>query len=271
MLYYEKSQHEKEVNNMKKYRLLGALFSALKRAKPKRVYVSAVILAAGSGTRMGGSVTKQWLDIGGIPTVVRSLIAFNSCKSVKEIILCVKGDEIEKYEGIAEKYGIKKLKKTVIGKETRQLSALEGFKNVSDRSTFVAVHDAARCLITPEMIEKTVREAVRYGSAVAASKATDTVKVTDNRLFVRSTPERETLWLAATPQIFETEIYRASAYVALRDKITVTDDASMAEHAGFSVKLVDVGKENIKITTPEDVFIAEAILKMRSTVFADEK
>ena len=170
---------------------------------------------------------------------------------------------MEKYEGIAEKYGIKKLKKTVIGKETRQLSALEGFKAISDRSTFVAVHDAARCLVTPEMIEKTVRTAVKYGAAVAASKATDTVKVTDNRLVVKSTPERDSLWLAATPQIFETEIYRASAYLALDKGLTVTDDCSMVESAGFKIKLIDCGKENLKITEQVDLYFAEAVLKMR--------
>ena len=255
---------------MKSYKLSGALFSALKRLRPRRTYVSAIILAAGSGTRMGSSITKQWLDIGGIPTVVRSLMAFNACKSVKEIIVCAKKDEITRYDGLAEKYGIKKLKKVVAGKDTRQLSALEGFKNISDKATFVAVHDAARCLITPEMIEKTVKAAVLNGCAVAASKATDTVKLVNSRLLVTDTPDRETVWLAATPQVFETEIYRASAYVALKDKVSVTDDASMAEHAGFAVKLVDTGKENIKITTRQDVFLAEAILKMRNTVFEED-
>ena len=255
---------------MKRYKLIGSLCNALKKMRPKRVYVSAVILAAGSGSRMGGDVTKQWLDIGGIPTVVRSILAFDACKNVKEIIVCAKKDELARYEGLAEKYGIKKLKKVVSGKETRQLSALEGFKRISEKATFVAVHDAARCLITPEMIEKTVKGAVLNGCAVAASRATDTVKLVNSRIFVTDTPERSSVWLAATPQIFETDIYRASAYVALKDKITVTDDASMAEHAGFAVKLVDIGRENIKITTKEDVFLAEAILKMRSTVLADE-
>ena len=255
---------------MKRYKLVGAICSALKTVRPKRVNVSAVILAAGSGSRMGTDVTKQWLDVGGIPTVVRSILAFDRCKSIKEIIICAKKDELARYEGLAEKYKIKKLKKVVAGKETRQLSALEGFKNISDKATHVAVHDAARCLITPEMIEKTVKVAVVNGAAVAASKATDTVKLVNSRLLVTDTPERSSVWLASTPQIFETDIYRASAYVALKDKITVTDDASMAEHAGFAVKLVDIGKENIKITTKEDIFLAEAILKMRNTVFSDE-
>ena len=120
------------------------------------------------------------------------------------------------------------------------------------------------------MIEKTVRAAVINGAAAAACKATDTVKLVNSRLFVTDTPERDSVWLATTPQIFETEIYRASAYVALKDNLAVTDDASMAEHAGFAVKLVDVGRENIKITTRQDVYHAEAILKMRNTVFLDE-
>lgn len=251
---------------MKKCKLIGALLSALKKIKLRRMYFSAIVLAAGSSTRMGGTVSKQWLDIGGVPAVVRSLIAFDSCKDVKEIILCVKKDELSRYDGIAEKYGIKKLKKTVTGGETRQLSALEGFKSISDRSTHVAIHDAARCLVTPEMIEKTLKSAVRYSCAVAASRATDTVKLSDSHEFVSDTPERSAVWLASTPQIFETEIYRASAYVALRDKAEVTDDASMAEHAGFKVKLVDVGRENLKITSPSDVYLAEAILKMREAV-----
>lgn len=254
---------------MKKCKLIGALLSALKKIKLRRTYVSAIILAAGSSTRMGGTVSKQWLDIGGFPAVARSLIAFDSCKDVKEIILCVKKDELSKYDGIAEKYGIKKLKKTVTGGETRQLSALEGFKSISDKSTHVAVHDAARCLVTPEMIEKTLKSAIKYGCAVAASRATDTVKLSDPHQFVTDTPERSSVWIVSTPQIFEAEIYRASAYVALKDKLAVTDDASMAEHAGFAVKLVDVGRENLKITTPEDVCFAEAILKMREAVGKD--
>ncbi len=256
---------------MKKCKLIGALVSTLKRVHPKKIYVSAIILAAGNSIRMGGPVTKQWMNIGGIPAVVRSLRAFDSCKSIKEIILCVKKDEIAQYNGIAKKYQIKKLKKIVFGSKSRQLSALEGFKNISDKSSYVAIHDAARCLITPQMIEKTVRAAIINGSAIAASKATDTVKVVNSRLLVTETPKRDSVWLASTPQVFETEIYRASAYVALKDNITVTDDASMAEHAGFAVKLVDVGKENIKITSPEDIFLAEAILEMRGSAFSNKE
>lgn len=266
----KKALASRGIKKMKSYKLVGALADALKRIRPKRVYVSAVILAAGSGSRMNSETTKQWMEIGGIPTVVRSLLAFEKCKSIKEIVVCAKADEIQRYDDVKEKYKIKKLKKVVAGKETRQLSSLEGFKNTSNKATFVAIHDAARCLITPEMIEKTVKSAVKNGCAVAATRATDTVKLVNSRDFVTDTPERSTVWLATTPQIFETDVYRASAYVALKDKVSVTDDASMAEHAGFAVKLVDIGKENIKITTKEDVFLAEAILKMRNTVFADE-
>lgn len=248
---------------MKKIRLIGNLLSALRSVKPKRKYLSAIILAAGSGSRMNADKTKQWLEIEGIPVVVRSLLQFEACKAVKEIILVVKDDELKKYDGIAERYGLKKLKKTVSGGSTRQLSALEGFKKISDKSTHVAVHDAARCLITPEMIEKTARAAFIHGGSVASCKAIDTVKLADDNSFIEKTPDRRCAFLATTPQIFETEIYRASVYLALKDKLSVTDDASMVEHAGFAVKLVDIGRENIKITEKQDLFLAEAILNMR--------
>ena len=113
------------------------------------------------------------------------------------------------------------------------------------------------------MIRKVISAALTYGSAAAACKASDTVKICDVKDMIESTPERSRVWLAQTPQIFETEIYRASAYLAISDKLAVTDDCSLAEHAGFKVKLVDCGKENLKITQPVDLYFAEAVLKMR--------
>jgi 2-C-methyl-D-erythritol 4-phosphate cytidylyltransferase len=246
-----------------KYKLAGALVGTLKRMRPKRFFLSCVILAAGSGTRMGADKTKQWLTLDGEPVVVRSLKAFDRCRAVKEIILCVKADELELYSGIDKKYGIKKLKTAVVGGATRAESASIGFKRISDKATHVAFHDAARCLITPEMIRRVASAAITYGAAAAACKATDTVKICSENETVRETPDRSNVWLAQTPQIFETEIYRASTYVAIRDKITVTDDCSLAENAGFTVKMVDCGKENLKITEPLDLCFAEAVLKKR--------
>ena len=250
---------------MKKARriLNTAIYSALQRFRPRRLFVSAIILAAGSGTRMGADITKQWMLLENEPLFVHSLRAFEKCKRVKEIILVVKNEEKEAYDGVAKKYGIKKLSAVTAGGPTRADSAFIGFKRISDKSTHVAIHDAARCLITPEMINKVINAALTFGSATAACKATDTAKISDEYGIIKSTPERSKVWLAQTPQIFETEIYRASTYVALADTFAETDDCSLAEHAGFSVNLVDCGKENLKITEPIDLYFADAVLKKR--------
>lgn len=229
-------------------------------------YTSAVILAAGSGTRMGADCTKQWLTVGGVPAVVRTLKVFQSSRFINEIIVCAKKDELDMYDGLAEKYGIKKLKCVVAGGDTRQQSALNGFKKISDKADLVAIHDAARCLVTEEMIEATVRAARRDGGACAAMRASDTVKVADRHGSITATPDRSTVWLAQTPQIFDVEQYRISAYLAVKDRFEGTDDASLMEHAGFNVTVVDCGRENIKLTEPTDVLIAEAIIKKREAV-----
>lgn len=226
-------------------------------------FTSAVILAAGSGTRMGTEQTKQWLCVDGIPVVIRTLTVFQASRYINEIVLCVKADEFEMYSGIADAYGITKLKCVVKGGATRQDSALKGFKRISDKADLVAVHDAARCLVTEEMIEATVRAARRDGGAIAAMRAVDTVKTADSHGSITATVDRKTVWLAQTPQVFGVEQYRIASYLAIRDGFSVTDDASLMEHAGFNVSVVDCGRENLKITEPTDLLIAEAIVRQR--------
>lgn len=227
-------------------------------------FTSAVILAAGSGTRMGTEQTKQWLSVCGIPVVIRTLMTFQASRYIDEIILCVKEDERSMYDGVADKYALTKLKCVVNGGATRQESALKGFKRISDKAELVAIQDAARCLVTEEMIESTVRTARKDGGAIAAMRASDTVKIVDGHGSVLSTPERKTVWLAQTPQVFGVEQYRVAAYLAIRDGFAVTDDASLLEHAGFNVTVVDCGRENLKITEPADLLFAEAIVKSRA-------
>ncbi len=246
-----------------KYRLSGALIGTLKKIKFSRTYATAIILAAGSGTRMGGSETKQWLTLENLPVFVHSLKAFDNCKEIKDLILCVKPDEYARYENIKEKYEIKKPLKIVKGGNTRAESAFKAFKCISDKTTHVAFHDAARCLVTSEMIRRVLSSAIKHGAATAACKATDTVKLCDEKGRILSTPERSHVMQAQTPQIFETEIYRASVYLALKEKTVVTDDCSLAERAGFKVQTVDCGKENLKITEPLDLHIASAIFAKR--------
>ncbi len=245
------------------YKLTGALIGTLKRIKPRRIHLTAIVLAAGSGKRMGANVTKQWLTLENEPLFVHSLRAFENCRAVKEIILCVKAEEFSLYRDVREKYGISKLCAVITGGSTRADSAFKGFKKISDKTTHVAVHDAARCLVTPKMIKKVLAAAVTHGAAAAACKAVDTVKICNENGVVLDTPKRANVWQAQTPQIFETEIYRAATYAALKDGIAVTDDCSLAEHAGFKVQMVDCGKENIKITEPVDLYLANGILKMR--------
>jgi 2-C-methyl-D-erythritol 4-phosphate cytidylyltransferase len=227
---------------------------------------SVIIVAAGNGTRMGPDhkKTKQMTDLCGIPVVVRAIGQFEACSFVDEIIVVAREEEVGCYDEFIKKYGFTKLAAVVNGGQTRQLSVLEGFRRVSACSEYVAIHDGARCLVTPAMIESVFRQAYIYGSATAAERSKDTVKNADHSGFINETIDRTYLWHAQTPQIFKTDIYRASAYIAQKNSFEVTDDCMLAENIGFKIKLVDCGHENLKITTPDDFYLAEAILRLRA-------
>lgn len=223
-------------------------------------FTSAVILAAGNGTRFGSKVKKQFVDILGEPCIVRTVRAFEQCEFIDEIILV--GDT-EILSDIFQKYSFKKIAMIVGGGETRQESALLGFDSVSDRASFVAVHDGARCLVTPDIIEKTVKAAYKNRAAAAGHRSEDTVKICDRDDMIESTQDRDKTWLVQTPQVFMCDIYRVAAYMAKQDEIAVTDDCMMCERLGFGIKLVECGRENIKLTKPEDLELCEAIIAYR--------
>lgn len=228
---------------------------------------SAIIVAAGNGTRMGKArnQTKQMTDLDGIPVVVRTIMQFESCDFIDEIVVVAREDELNNYAEFQDKYNYKKVAKVVKGGLTRQKSVLEGFKNINQQSGFVAIHDGARCLVTPNMISNVMHDAYIYGCATAAEKSKDTLKQSDKSGFIDNTIDRAYLWHAQTPQIFKTDIYRAAAYIADKNGFEVTDDCMLAENIGFKIKLVDCGYQNLKITTPDDFYIASAILKIRNT------
>ncbi len=226
-------------------------------------YNTAIILAGGSSSRIGGDKTKQLVPILGVPTVVRTVSVFEKCKFINEIIIVARDDEMYLYDEWKKEYGWKKVKKIVLGGADRQSSVLNGFKSISDKTEYVYIHDGARCLVTEDMIKRVGHAACIHGAAIAAQKATDTVKISDGKKL--STPDRSSVWLAQTPQVFMTEMYRAAVYTALKNGMTATDDASLCEALGFTVFPVDCGKENMKITSPCDFAIAEAILKFRET------
>ena len=253
------------MGKISKYLKGAAKLVTLGKGYPKGAFNSAIILAAGSGIRAGGGVPKQFRDVGGIPVIVRTVNTFENCDFINEIIIVTQADSEQIFTEYREKYNWKKVVRIVIGKASRQLSVFEGFKVVSDNSEYVYIHDGVRCLITKEMIEKVGEAACINGLAIAAKKASDSIKISDKNDKVISSPDRKTVWQAQTPQVFRTEIYRAAAYTALKNGIDASDDSMLAEACGFSVKLVDCGEENIKITTPADFLIAEAILNYRES------
>ena len=227
-----------------------------------RKYNSAIIVAAGSGTRaMTDGTTKQMTPLLGIPVVARTISVFEACEFIDEIIVVAREEEIPQYDTMQCQYGWHKVTAVVPGRETRQLSVLEGFKRISERSQFVYIHDGARCLVTEQMIAAVGHAACLDGAAIAAARSADTVKVDGPGKL--ATVDRDTVWLAQTPQVFMTELYRAAAYRALKEEMTVTDDASLVEAAGFAVTPVDCGATNRKITHPMDFAIAETILRYR--------
>lgn len=227
-------------------------------------FTSAIILAAGSGSRFSDVAgQKQNTLLSGVPVIVRTVAAFDMSSLIDEIILVCRAEDVPEYESFPERYGFKKIKKTVAGGAERIDSAMAGIDSVSDKSKFVAVHDGARCLITSEQIEKTLSAAYDKGAAAAGHPSTDTVKYSEDGRFIGETVDRSKVWLIGTPQVFMANMYRAAIYMAKKDGVSVTDDCMMAERLGFKVRLVDVGCENIKITNPEDIYIAEGILKKR--------
>lgn len=257
----EKSENIKKKSDTPS-KIAGVLRAMAGKPHPKN-FTSAVICAAGSSTRMGGDTTKQFLVLDGIPVVLRTLMAYEAAECIHEIIVVAREDEIPMYDGIKEAYGITKLTKIVPGGETRQDSARMGSDEVDKRTKYIAVADAARCLITSEEINRVCHGAYLWGAASAGIPATDTVKVVDKSVFIEETPERERVWLAQTPQVFQINLYRAAAYACRDEGFKATDDNQMAEHIRVPVKMIACSRENIKITQPEDLVLARAILAAR--------
>ena len=253
-------------------KIAGILRAVAGTPDPKN-FTSAVICAAGSSTRMEklmGEPRKQFMELGGRPVVARTLMAYEAANTIHEIIVVAREDELPLYEGFKETYGLSKLTKIVKGGATRQESARLGSDEVNEKCKYIAVADAARCLTTPDEIQRVCHAAYQYGAASAGVKTTDTVKICDKSAFIESTPEREYVWLAQTPQVFSVSIYRTAAYVCRDDSVEATDDNSMVEYIRMPVKMVACSRENIKITEPADVTFAEAILALRAKANAEE-
>ena len=226
------------------------------------ITVSAIIACAGSFSRMNG-VNKQLLELGGIPVAVRSMLAFEQLDEVTEIIVSAREKEIDEYKKLAEKHGVTKLKAVVKGGETRQQSIFSAYKEVSKETRYVAVHDGARPLVSPENIKQCIRDASIFGGAVLGVPVKDTIKNVDGGL-ITDTPDRRKLYITQTPQIFRKDIYVKGINFALSHELDFTDDCQLAEAVGAKVAMTESSYRNIKITTPEDIAVAEILLKGNS-------
>lgn len=221
---------------------------------------SVVIVCAGNSTRMG--VNKILLPLGERLVVGVTMQAFQACESVKEIVIVAREADIPAIQEEAQKAGITKLKECTVGGDTRQQSVINGIRCISQDTELVAIHDGARPLVKPEHIEKAIKDALVFGGATLGVPVKDTIKVVDDGL-ITDTPPRSTLYITQTPQIFRKKLYFEGIDFALEHSLDFTDDCQLVEAIGGKVYMTTGDYTNIKITTPEDIRLAETLLEMR--------
>lgn len=218
-----------------------------------------IVVAAGGFTRMNG-VNKQLVKIGGIPVIIRTLMAFERCDKISDIILVVRADDVFSVQLLTEQYNISKLSDIVCGGSCRQESVLKGLARVGIDKESVLIHDGARPLVSTKIIENVV-EGIKQASAVTcAVPIVDTVKLTDNNGMVEETLDRTHLVAVQTPQAVNVKAFK-NAIQTVGDLSCFTDDTSIMEAAGFRVLTVEGERSNIKITTRSDIIMAEMLLE----------
>lgn len=229
----------------------------------RKEYNVAIVLSAGRGSRMKSEIQKQYLDMDGKPVIYYSLKQFEEFPDIDEVVLVTGETEIAYCrEQIVEKYGLKKVKKIVAGGKERYHSVYHGLRMV-ENCNYVFIHDGARPFLNQTILERVLAAVRQYRACVVGMPVKDTIKIADKDQFAVQTPDRSSLWMVQTPQVFEYDLIR-DAYTRLMEaEITgVTDDAMVLEKMwGMQVKLVEGSYQNIKITTPEDLLVAEAFLK----------
>jgi 2-C-methyl-D-erythritol 4-phosphate cytidylyltransferase len=227
--------------------------------------VTVLIPAAGAGRRMGKTVAKQFLLLGGKPLLAHTLLAFQRAVEIDEIIPILSREDVEGcLRDVIELYQITKVKTLVVGGKERQDSVLHGLQKIGKDTNVVLVHDGVRPFVSSEMIRDAV-DLAKKGECIAVGvPIKDTIKEVDEHKIVRRTLERGSLWAIQTPQAFPVEILRRAYEESYKLKMFGTDDATLVERTGGTVKVIMGSYENIKITTPEDLILAEEILKRRS-------
>lgn len=223
---------------------------------------SVIIVCAGNSTRMGG-VNKILMPLGERLVIGVTMQAFEKCENIKEIIIVARESDIPSIREEAEKAGITKLKQCAVGGSTRQESVINGVKCISKDTELIAVHDGARPLVKPEHIEKTIKDASVFGGATLGVPVKDTIKMVEDGL-ITDTPPRKFLYITQTPQVFKRKLYFEGIDFALEHNLDFTDDCQLVEAIGGKVCMTTGDYTNIKITTPEDISIAEILLKQQN-------
>ena len=239
------------------------MFPFLKKIREKgRPRCAALVAAAGTSNRMGG-IDKIMEPLDGIPVLARTLMALQAAQSVDEIIVATREESLVEISRLCRTYGVTKCTKVVRGGETRVHSVFLAALEASPETKLLAVQDGARPLVTPELIDRVVAAAARCGAAAPAVSVKDTVKVVKDGGAVETTLDRSSLRAVQTPQVFEASVLKAALQSAMEEQAPITDDCSAVERLGKVVFLVEGDEENLKITNPTDLLLAEAILQAR--------
>ena len=221
----------------------------------------AIIPAAGQGSRMGAGRAKQFLELAGVPIIIHTIQRFEQCADIHEIVVVLPSNETSSFLELASKYGLRKIGRVVQGGSTRAESVWNALKSVRNATAeIIAVHDGARPFVTSEEISITIQKADETGAAILAARTTDTIKeVEDGK--IKRTLDRSLLWRALTPQCFRYDVLRRAFENSLDQLQNATDDSALVEALGIEVSIVEGSSQNIKITHPEDLALAETLIK----------
>lgn len=244
---------------------MAGLFSRFqKRSMGSHPYCAAVVVAAGSATRMQG-VNKILTTVGGMPVLARTLLALEQCERIDEIVVVTRSDLCVPVGQLCREYSISKATTVVKGGQTRAESVRCGLCAVTGRAELVAIHDGARPFVSQELLERVLTAGAETGAAAPAVPLKDTIKRVKDHM-IQETVDRDTLMAVQTPQVFMADFISAALYHCIQNNVPLTDDCSAAEYIGKQVTLVEGDDANIKLTTPVDLAIGEAIIRWQERI-----
>ncbi len=217
----------------------------------------AIIVASGRGERLDTNQDTAFLCIGSRPVVAYSMMAFEACSDIQQIILVVRRDKVDAARGMAQMFGISKIRKVVAGSATnRQDAIIKGLEALPPEAQFVVVHNSSRPLVTPEIIAETIKTARKHGSGVTARRVTDTIKQADRGTLVSQTVDSSKFWIAETPQAFTPQVIKKAYETAVEKGVSFDDDATAVQAIGEPVRLVEWSRPNIQINIAADLATA---------------